>query len=109
MKKNEIGRLTLPDFTSRVNIRWDDDRQGDKLGDRQTDRYINEKEETPKVNLHTFGYLIFNKGAKSIQWRTDNLSTNDGGKTAICQNINLNLSHTLDKINSKGHRPKFKT
>lgn len=76
---------------------------------RQTDRYVNEKEETPKVNLHTFGYLIFNKGVKSIQQKTDNLSTNDVGKIAICQNINLNLSHSRQKLPQMGHRPKFKT
>lgn len=37
LKKNETGRLTLPDFTNRVNIRGDD-RQGDR---QEIDREIN--------------------------------------------------------------------
>ena len=26
-----------------------------------------------KMNPHTYGHLIFNKGGKNIQWRKDNL------------------------------------
>ena len=30
--------------------------------------------ESPKINLHTHGELIFNKGGKNIQWRKDSPS-----------------------------------
>ena len=31
------------------------------------------KIESPQINLHTYGCLIFDKGGKNIQWRKDNL------------------------------------
>ena len=30
------------------------------------------KIESPQINLHTYGCLIFDKGGKNIQWRKDN-------------------------------------
>jgi hypothetical protein len=42
-------------------------------------RYSNRQEdqwnriEDPEMNLHTYGHLIFDKGAKTIQWKKDSI------------------------------------
>ena len=46
---------------------------------RQVDQW-NRIEDT-EMNPHTYGHLIFDKGAKTIQWRKDNIKKNYAGST----------------------------
>ena len=39
--------------------------------DRQVDRW--NRIEDPEMYPHTYGHLIFDKGAKTIQWKKDNI------------------------------------
>ena len=47
--------------------------------DRQVDQW--NRIEDPKMNPNTYGHLIFVKGAKTIQWKKDSISTNADGTT----------------------------
>ena len=107
-KKNGAGRINLPDF--RLHYKTTSHQDSMLLAQKQ--KYIPmEQDRKPRKSPCTYGYLIFDKGGKNVQWGKDSLFSKWCWEnwTATCERMKLEHSLTpYTNINSKWIKPKGK-